>query len=179
MLDTFGSGPEWPGDLEWAFNVSRVLEELDYLWIEEPLAPESYDDFVRLTRQTNIAVAGGEDFILLRDFEYLADLKSVNILQPDCTRIGGLTQMQSVRTAANRNNISVIPHGWNTAIGLAADLHFQSTSPDDTFCMVEYRPHKIIRDLLKHDPFALDNEGKIAVPAGAGLGVELNDEIRL
>jgi hypothetical protein len=33
-------------------------------------------------------------------------------------------------------------------------------------------------DLLKHAPFALDGEGKIAVPVGAGLGVELKDEFR-
>jgi hypothetical protein len=42
--------------------------------------------------------------------------------------------------------------------------------------MVEYMPHRIISDLLKHNPFALDSEGKITVPTGAGLGVELNIE---
>ena len=85
--------------------------------------------------------------------------------------------MQSIRNAATKNNLHVIPHGWNTAVGLAADLQFQATVSDDKFCMVEYRPHKIISDLLKHNPFALDDEGKISVPTGAGLGVELNDEL--
>ena len=85
--------------------------------------------------------------------------------------------MQSIRNAARKNYLNVIPHGWNTAVGLAADLQFQATVSDDRFCMVEYRPHKIITDLLKHNPFALDDEGKITVPTGAGLGVELNDEI--
>jgi hypothetical protein len=46
---------------------------------------------------------------------------------------------------------------------------------DDKYCMVEYRPHRIITDLLKRDPFSLDKEGKITVPTGVGLGVELND----
>ena len=46
---------------------------------------------------------------------------------------------------------------------------------DDEYCMVEYRPHRIIADLLKHDPFSLNNEGKVTVPTGAGLGVELNN----
>ena len=44
--------------------------------------------------------------------------------------------------------------------------------------MVEYRPHTIITDLLKHYPYALDNEGRITVSTGAELGVELNDELR-
>ncbi len=175
MLDVYGSDPAWTGDFDWALKTTNVLEELDYLWFEEPLAPESYEDFVRLTQLANVAIAGGEDFILVRDFENLSNLKAVNILQPDCTRVGGLTQMQSIRNAASQNNLSLIPHGWNTAVGLAADLQFQATVSDDKYCMVEYRPHRIITDLLKHSPFALDNEGRITVPTGAGLGVELND----
>ena len=86
--------------------------------------------------------------------------------------------MQSIRNAASQNNLSVIPHGWNTAVGLAADLQFQSTSSDDKYCMVEFRPHRIITDLLKNNPFSLDNEGRITVSTGAGLGVELNDEFK-
>ena len=86
--------------------------------------------------------------------------------------------MQSIRNAANKNDIHLIPHGWNTAIGLAADVHFQATLSEAKYCMVEVWPHKSILDALKHNPFALDNEGKITVPTGAVLGVELNDEFR-
>ena len=86
--------------------------------------------------------------------------------------------MQAIRSAANQHNINLIPHGWNTAGGLAADLQLQATLADDKFCMVEYMPHSIITDLLKHNPFALDNEGKITLPTGAGLGIELKDEFR-
>jgi L-alanine-DL-glutamate epimerase-like enolase superfamily enzyme len=178
MLDVYSSDPEWQGGFDWALKTARVLEELDYLWFEEPLAPEAYEDFSRLTEFADIAIAGGEDFILVKDFEKISNLKAVNILQPDCTRVGGLTQMQSIRNVASQNNLSLIPHGWNTAVGLAADLQFQATAPDDQYCMVEVRPHRAITDLLKYDPFALDDEGKITVPAGAGLGVELNDEFR-
>ena len=178
MLDAYGSDPEWAGDFDWALKTTKVLEELDYLWIEEPLAPDAFEDFTRLTQLANIAIAGGEDFILVRDFEILINLNAVNILQPDCTRVGGLTQMQSIRIAASQNNTNLIPHGWNTAVGLAADLQFQATMSDDKYCMVEYMPHRIIKDLLKHDPFSLDNEGRITVPTGAGLGIELHDEFR-
>ena len=86
--------------------------------------------------------------------------------------------MQSIRNAASKNDIDLIPHGWNTAVGLAADLQFQATLSEARYCMVEYRPHKLITDVLKNNPFSLDSEGKIAVPTGAGLGVELNDEFR-
>jgi len=178
MLDAYGSDPEWQGGFDWALKTTKVLEKLDYLWFEEPLAPEAFEDFVRLTELADIAIAGGEDFILVRDFEKLSNLNAVNILQPDCTRVGGLTQMQSIRNAASKNSINLIPHGWNTAVGLAADLQFQATVSDDKYCMVEFMPHRAITDLLKLDPFALDDEGRITVPTGTGLGVELHDEFR-
>ncbi|MBT7877644.1 MAG: mandelate racemase/muconate lactonizing enzyme family protein [Gammaproteobacteria bacterium] len=178
MLDVYGSDPNWTPDFDWAVKIAKVLAQLDYLWFEEPLTPKAFDDYVRLTQLSNIAIAAGEDFILLKDFQKLSLLKAVNILQPDCTRVGGLTQMQSIRSAASQNNISLIPHGWNTAIGLAADLQFQATLSDDKFCMVEVMPHSVITDLLKHNPFALDNEGKIILPTGPGLGVSLKDEFR-
>jgi D-galactarolactone cycloisomerase len=173
MLDVYSSDPKWTGNFDWALKTTRILEELDYLWIEEPLAPDDFDHFVQLTQIANIAIAGGEDFVLLEDFENLSKLKAVNILQPDCTRVGGLTQMQSIRNVASQNNIHVIPHGWNTAVGLAADLQFQSTVSDDKYCMVECRPHRSITDLLKNNPFSLDGDGKITIPTGPGLGVDL------
>ena len=178
MLDVYSSDPEWSGDLDWALKTSKVLEEEDFLWFEEPLAPQNLEDFARLTQRANVAIAGGEDFILLSDFENLSDRRAVDILQPDGTRVGGLTQMQSIRTAASRYGLHVIPHGYNTAVGLAADLQFQATVSDEKYCMVEVWPHKSITELLKHNPFALDSEGRITVPTGAGLGVELKDDIR-
>jgi L-alanine-DL-glutamate epimerase-like enolase superfamily enzyme len=178
MIDTYASDPKWTGDLEWALRTAKVLEEQDYLWFEEPLKPEAFEDFVELTQRASIPIAGGEVFVLLSDFEDLVNTNAVNILNPDCTLVGGLTQMQAIRAVASQNNIDVVPHGWNTAVGLAADLHFQATVADDKYCMVEVMPHSSITDLLKHDPFALDNEGKIALPTGAGLGIALNDEFR-
>ena len=176
MLDVYGSDPEWTPEFDWALKTAKVLEELDFLWFEEPLSPRNFDDFARLTETTSIAIAGAEHFVLLQDFENVANQKAVNILQPDCTRVGGLTQMQAIRNAANENNLYVIPHGWNTAVGLAADLQFQATVANDKYCMVEFWLHRTITDLLKDNPFALDDEGKITVPTGPGLGVALNDK---
>jgi len=176
MLDVYGSDPDWTAGYDWAFNTANVLAALDYLWFEEPLSPRAFDDYVRLTRSANIAIAGAEDFILLDDFRNLANLQAVDILQPDCTRAGGLTQMQAIRRLADRNGLQVIPHGWNSAVGLAADLQFQATVSSDKYCMVEVRNDRTITDLLQEKPFKLDDDGKIAVPTGPGLGVALNDE---
>jgi D-galactarolactone cycloisomerase len=177
MLDVFGSDPEWPSNYNWALRTAKKLEELDFLWFEEPLAPSAKADFAKLSKATKIAVAGGEDFILLKDFEKLATEKTLNIIQPDCTRMGGLTPMHAIKMLANQNNIDLIPHGWNTAVGLAADLQLMSTTPKDRLCMVEFMPTWHLTEPLLNDPFALDLDGRIKVPVGPGLGVELNNDM--
>ena len=50
------------------------IGSINNLWLEEPLGPEAFEDFARLTQLANIAIAGGEDFILLRDFENLSNI---------------------------------------------------------------------------------------------------------
>ena len=84
--------------------------------------------------------------------------------------------MHSIREMARRHNIDIIPHGWNTAVGLAADLQFQATTPKGRLCMVKYMPTGHLTQPLKHDPFSLDDEGMIAVPTGPGLGIELDHD---
>jgi L-alanine-DL-glutamate epimerase-like enolase superfamily enzyme len=90
--------------------------------------------------------------------------------------LGGLTQMQAIRLLANKKGLHVIPHGWNTAVGLATDLQLQATVTDDKYCMVEFWPDRTITDLLQIKPFELDDDGRITVPTGPGLGVALNDD---
>lgn len=177
MIDVFGSDLDWPFTYDWALKTAKKLEELDFLWFEEPLAPTALSDFTKLTKATKIAVAGGEDFILLKDFEKLATEKTLNIIQPDCTRMGGLTPMHAIKMLANQNDIDLIPHGWNTAVGLAADLQLMSTTPKDRLCMVEFMPTWHLMEPLLNDPFSLDLDGRIKVPVGPGLGVELNNDM--
>ena len=179
MFDAYGSDPDWTPEFNWAVDTAAVLEKLKYLWFEEPLSADAFDDYVRLTQRVDIAIAGGEDKVRVKDFETLSNIAAVNILQPDCTQVGGITAMQAIRTLANSNNVEVVPHGWNTGVGLAADLHLQATTENAQFCMVEVMPHPSITNIFDQNPFVLDGDGMIAVPTGPGLGVTLGDKATL
>lgn len=76
---------------------------------------------------------------------------------------------------AYENNILLVPHGWNTAVGLAADLHLSAALPVARY--VEYlTPSPYIEDIIT-EPFKVDAEGFLPVPVGKpGLGIELNRE---
>jgi L-alanine-DL-glutamate epimerase-like enolase superfamily enzyme len=68
--------------------------------------------------------------------------------------------------------VDFVPHGWNTAIGLAADLHLASAIPNTRF--VEYLTGSPFIDELVEEPWRLDDEGYLRIPDRPGLGVTLN-----
>ena len=72
------------------------------------------------------------------------------------------------------HSILFVPHGWNTAVGLAADLQLVAAVP--TARWVEYiTPAPYIENLVE-EPFALDEEGLLSIPAEPGLGVRWSAE---
>lgn len=73
---------------------------------------------------------------------------------------------------AEDRGMRVIPHGWNTAIGLAADL--QLASANRTTDLVEYLAGSPFIDELSSKPWSLDSEGMLSIPESPGLGITLD-----
>ena len=175
MIDVYGSNPAWTQDLAWAEKIAGYLEEYSYIWFEEPLSAHALDDYASLRRKMkHIKISGGEHLYLKNDFFYWIDSGAVDIIQPDTTVAGGLSSLVSIQRAAETRGIQVVPHGWNTGVGLAADLHFMSSLPPSNLNLVEFKPSPHIVDLVCGHPFALDYEGMLSVPQSPGLGIELN-----
>ena len=86
--------------------------------------------------------------------------------------MGGISEERRIAWMAEENGVRFIPHGWNTALGLAADLQLASASRKTD--MVEYLMGSPFIDDLVTTPWRLDGEGMLAIPDCAGLGVELN-----
>ena len=96
----------------------------------------------------------------------------MDIIQPDCTKCGGLTEAWRIGWMAYEHNIELVPHGWNTALGLAADLHLTAALPVARY--VEFLTPSPYMDRLVTVPMKPDAEGFLHLPAGPGLGVELD-----
>jgi D-galactarolactone cycloisomerase len=93
-------------------------------------------------------------------------------VQPDVTKVGGISEERRIAWMAEDNGVRFIPHGWNTALGLAADLQLASASRNTD--LVEYLKGSPFIDDLVEIPWKLDSDGMLAVPEGPGLGVSLN-----
>jgi L-alanine-DL-glutamate epimerase and related enzymes of enolase superfamily len=97
-------------------------------------------------------------------------------VQPDVTKVGGISEERKIAWMAEDNGVRFIPHGWNTALGLAADLQLASAARNTD--MVEYLTGSPFIDDLVETKWQLNN-GMLAIPEGPGLGVSLNlDAVR-
>ena len=105
-------------------------------WFEEPLKPDALDDFVILRRQAPLPIAGGEVLTRRQAFAPWLQAGAFDIVQPDVTKVGGISEERRIGWMAQEHGARFIPHGWNTAVGLAADLQLASAFPDTD--LVEY-----------------------------------------
>jgi D-galactarolactone cycloisomerase len=95
-------------------------------------------------------------------------------VQPDVTKVGGLREQRRIAWMADAFGIQYFGHGWNTALGVAADLQLAAALPHAPF--VEFIGGSAYVDGLLKAPFQLDEEGFLAIPMLPGLGVELDPD---
>jgi D-galactarolactone cycloisomerase len=172
MVDPGGSDAFWPGDYKWAIRTAQMLASYDVYWFEEPLAPDNLADFVLLRTHSPIPIAGGEVLTRRQSFAPWLQAGAFDIVQPDVTKCGGISEERKIAWMAEERGVRFIPHGWNTALGLAADLQLASAiSRTD---MVEYLSGSPFIDELTVGGWRLDSDGMLPVPSGPGLGIQLD-----
>jgi len=177
MIDAGASDAFWPHGYKWALRTAEMLAAHDVRWFEEPLRPDALEDFVELRLRAPLPIAGGE--VLTRRQAFLPWLRARawDIVQPDATKVGGLSEQRRIAWAALDHDVAVVPHGWNTALGLAADLQLAAALPGTE--LVEYLTGSPYIDDIVRAPWRLDDEGWLPIPDAPGLGVALDmDAVR-
>ncbi|MGE3831827.1 MAG: mandelate racemase/muconate lactonizing enzyme family protein [Parvibaculaceae bacterium] len=174
FIDAGASDAYWPNGLRWAINTAQMLKDYDAGWFEEALKPDAIDDFCELRRQSPVPIAGGE--VLTRRQSFLPFLQrgAFDIVQPDATKVGGISEQRRIAWLAEEFGVKYIGHGWNTAIGVAADLQIATAMPHAD--VVEFIGGSAYVDGILTEPFRLDSEGYLNIPSGPGLGVALDPD---
>jgi L-alanine-DL-glutamate epimerase-like enolase superfamily enzyme len=172
MVDAGASDAFWPNDYKWALRTARMLEQYAVSWFEEPLPPDNLEDFVLLRQAANIPISGGEVLTRRQAFEPWIRSGALDIVQPDVTKVGGLSEFRRIAWMAEERGLRVIPHGWNTAVGLAADL--QLASAHRTTDLVEYLAGSPFIDELSGTAWRIDMDGMLPIPETRGFGVSLD-----
>ena len=172
MVDAGGSDAYWPGDYKWALRTADMLADHDVYWFEEPLHPDALEDYAALRRAASVPIAGGEVLTRRQSFAPWLTAGAFDIVQPDVTKCGGLSEQRRIAQMAIDNGVRFIPHGWNTTVGLASDLQIASAFAGTD--LVEYLTGSPFIDDLRAGGWRLDADGMLAIPDGPGLGIDLN-----
>ncbi|HEV2128278.1 MAG TPA: mandelate racemase/muconate lactonizing enzyme family protein [Thermomicrobiales bacterium] len=172
MVDAGASDAFWPQGYKWALRTATMLAAYDVAWFEEPLPPDGLEDYANLRRAVPVPIAGGEVLTRRQSFQPWLEGRAFDIVQPDVTKVGGISEERRIGWMAQDHGVRLIPHGWNTALGLAADLQLASALPGTD--LVEYLTCSPYVDEIVEEGWQLDADGLLPIPEAPGLGIRLN-----
>jgi L-alanine-DL-glutamate epimerase-like enolase superfamily enzyme len=174
MVDAGASGRYWPHGYKWALNTAHMLHNYNVALFEEPLRPDDMEGYIKLTDHAPLPISGCEVLTRRQAFSPWIEGRAVDYIQPDTTKVGGLTEAYRIAMQAYDHAILTVPHGWNTAVGLIADMHLMAAIPEARW--VEYLTPTPLIEALIETPFQLDRDGCLTIPDQPGLGVRWNPE---
>src|SRR6266542_2730508 len=109
MVDAGGSEQFWPHGYKWALETAKMLRDYDVVWFEEALTPDDLEGYVELCRHAPLPIATGEVLTRRQSFRPYLERQAVDIIQPDCTKCGGLTEAWRIGWMAYDHNILLVP----------------------------------------------------------------------
>jgi L-rhamnonate dehydratase len=162
-------------DAKTAIQRARSFEEYNLFWFEEPLAPDDYEGYARLSAATSLRIAAGEEESERKSFLQLLDVGKIDVVQVDLTRCGGFTEAMKIASMAADRGLPVVNHGFTTYLNVAAALHYLASIPN-TLGLLEFVVEEgtTLRHAISEPIRAVD--GRVAVPEAPGLGLALNEE---
>jgi L-rhamnonate dehydratase len=159
-----------------AIDQVRRMEPYRPTWVEEPLPPDDLAGFARLADAVTTPIATGEEESTRWDFARLVRDGGVDVLQPDVTRCGGITEWLRIARDGREAGRRVVPHAWSTGIIKAASMHVLAVVPETEFLeyCVEDTP---LNRALVAERFPVEADGTVAIPQAPGLGVTLDEDV--
>jgi L-rhamnonate dehydratase len=167
-------GLTWPSARA-GIDRARRMAEHGLTWIEEPFLPDDHARYAALADAVDVPIAAGEQESTVVDFERLIDACHVEIVQPDVTRAGGISECMRIAELARRRGRRCVLHAWSTGIIKAATLHVLAAMPDAEYfeyCVQETE----LNQRLVDERFELV-DGEVEIPTRPGLGVTLDEEV--
>jgi galactonate dehydratase len=178
----FGIGIDFHGRVHktMAKVLMKELEQYRPLFIEEPVLAENGEYFKMLSELVSTPIATGERHYTRWDFKHLFEQGAVDIIQPDLSHAGGITECKKIANMAEAYDISIAPHCPLGPIAFAACLHLDFNCVNaviqETSAGIHYNVGADLLDYVKNPEVFDFKDGYIEVFNGAGLGIEVDEE---
>ena len=165
---------EW--DVPTAAGICQAIEESRPLWIEDPLQVWSWEGYRALRASSRVPVCTGEKIEGYRDFFPFIVEGAIDVLHPDLCWCGGISGGRKIAELADHFGLPVALHNCGTLVHNMANVHFGACVRNFSMSETRLYEHRYIADMGGLDGFDIV-DGKIAVPDGPGLGIELVPEV--
>ena len=162
-------------DAKTAIRRVRAFEEHRIFWLEEPLMPDDYDGYRRLSEAVDTRIAAGEEESARASFLQLMDRGKVDVVQIDLTRVGGFTEAMKVASLAQDRGLPVANHGFTTYVNVAAAIHFLNSVSNSLIVEYVAEEETTLRDHITKQRITA-RDGMLDIPQEPGLGVELDED---
>ena len=181
--DTVDIGIDFHGRVSkpMAKRLVKALEPADPFFIEEPVLPEHLDDLGEISQHTTTSIATGERLFSRWDFKQLFEDGHVDLIQPDVSHAGGITEMNKIASMAEAYDVAMAPHCPLGPIALASCVQVDACSPNaliqEQSLDIHYNETSDVLDYLV-DPLVFEyEEGYVDLPTDPGLGIDIDEEV--
>lgn len=155
--------------------VMPALDALNVGWLEEPFAAHDYRAYSRARAFGRVPFAAGENHYGRPEFARLIEQQAVDILQPDLSKSGGITECLRIAAMASGWRLPVHLHTSMTGLNMAASVHVLSALDNGGYFEADVSRNNRFRDELVDTPFHVDGDGRVAPLEAPGLGVEVDE----
>lgn len=153
----------------------RRMEKLNLQWVEQPVPSWDIEGLAEVARAVDTPLSADESCMTVRDARRLADARAVEVFNVYLTEAGGITRAREIVAIANTAGIACVVGTWGEGgVGQAAVLHLVASSRN--FEHASDTAYGLVKDDYLKEPFTFDNEARLSVPNGPGLGVEPSSE---
>ena len=163
-------------DLTDAVEMAKRFEEYSIYWLEEPVLGRGASNYAdlheRMQAAVNVRLAGGESIMTKYDFNELICRRVFDVVQPDCAKVGGITECRKIGTMAESHGLDCVPHigcGSFGAVNLAANMQVICSLSNSPFVEFDAYDNPIRTDAVR--PRFTLKDGFLEIPQGPGIGI--------
>jgi D-galactarolactone cycloisomerase len=155
--------------------VMPVLDECAVAWLEEPFPPHDHRSYQAATTFGRTPLAAGENHFTRFEFTRVIEDGSITVLQPDLSKVGGITEALRIAAMASAYKLRINPHTSATGMNMAASIHLLAAIDNPGYFEADAAKENLFRDELTNSACAIDGNGCVHPLEGPGLGVEVDE----
>jgi D-galactarolactone cycloisomerase len=162
--------------LEDARRVLPGFEASGVAWLEEPFPAHDYRTYAAAARFSTVPFALGENTYTRFEFTRIIQDGVVQVLQPDLSKTGGVTEGLRIAAMASAWKLPINPHTSVTGLNMAATIHFLCAIDNAGYFEADCSKGNLLRDRLTPTPYHAGREGLVRPLEGPGIGIEVDEE---